>query len=97
MRSSSLSKIGAGEPFSLIARRIFGMPVDLPSARVELLQKLANAAVAVTPADCAPGLQICHADRPVGAGKAQDRQFLRRDAYLDWLSLLVRAVVDRVD
>ena len=67
-----------------------------PLGHVQLLQELADAPVAVAPADRTARLQVFHAYRSLRAGEAEDGQFIVADAHLDGLTLLVGAVIDRV-
>ena len=56
--------------------------------QVKFLEKFSDSPIAIAAANGLPLLKVFHADGPVGAGKAQDHQFLGGDTHLDGLAPL---------
>ena len=65
-------------------------------SEIQLLQKLADPAIAIAAADTLPRAQVFQANRAIRAREAEHDQVFRCDAHLHRLALFVRPVIDGV-
>src|ERR1700733_9821851 len=68
-----------------------------PFRQLQFLQEFSDAPVAVPPRYCPARAKLREAHGPVRTWVTEHNQFVRTDAHLDRLALLITAVIQRVD